>query len=77
MRHPRLMGLLLVMAGMLLAGCGDAERADNGTAESSDAYVESMSEQHAEDSAAASGAENLGGNLGEISAMPVLSETIE
>lgn len=65
--------IAVAFAGLMLVACGDAERSEDEAADSNAAYVESMSEQHANDTAEPSGAVKLG----EIAAMPVLSETVE
>ena len=64
----------LVFACLLLAGCGESERGDSDhDATAGSGYVEDMAEEHAEDTATPSGALALG----EVPAMPVLSETVQ
>lgn len=66
---------LLVAFAFLLSACGEPDKAGNEAAESqdADAYVERMAEQHAEDANTPSGAVEMG----EVPAVPVLSETVE
>jgi len=66
----------LVCALLLLpAACGDSEQADTRPATPSDneAYVDNMAKEHAEDTNTPSGA----AALGEVPAMPVLSEIVQ
>lgn len=57
-----------------LAACGDSDKArDESATSGDDAYVEDMAREHAEDTSMPSGAETLG----ELPAMPVLSESVE
>lgn len=63
-------GLML----LCISACGDSEQArDESAASGDDAYVEDMAREHADDASVPSGAETLG----ELPAMPVLSETVE
>lgn len=57
-----------------IAACGDNEKArDESASTGDDAYVEDMAREHAADTSVPSGAEGLG----ELPAMPVLSETVQ
>ena len=64
--------LVLAMA-LLLAACGDAGQDKDEAAAGREAYVEDMAAEHADDTAAPSGALEIGA----VPAMPVLSETVQ
>ncbi len=63
-----------VLALLFTAACGDPEQTGEPAPEAG--YVEDMAEAHAEDSSMPSGAAELVDDLGEVAAMPVLSETV-
>lgn len=59
---------------LCIAACGDNEKArDESASTGDDAYIEDMAREHADDANVPSGAEALG----ELPAMPVLSETVQ
>lgn len=62
--------VLLPVLLLSLAACGEGERADQRATED---YVENMAAEHQDDTAAPSGA----AQLGEVPAAPVISETVE
>lgn len=65
--------LLIGLFALFASACGEPERTADNPPDSTAEYVENMAEQHAADSPTPSGATALG----EVPAMPVLSETVE